>query len=436
MQRTFFFASVFAAGCLGGTAPGDDVAGDPDAGVTPSRCAEVMADAPLAPAGYSYRDALATATRNAWDGASMPGASNASYPGGKYRTINADAQGQRHPGCTTDGLSYEPASIPGYPCAARAFPFPDGVVEDTSKPIVILVHGNSETPNGWMSFVHADPGSITEYNADATARDQLAELLPARGFRTIAVDLRFDKVDDPPSPEGEDTGNTPKNMDHGWATPLVQELVRRVIEEHPDRQISLVGFSLGATVVRDALRRLWVEWDDATWAHNPLARAKDVVLASGTHHGVVSFAAQCGNNFTMRGTVTCEMGQRNQYTQTDFHRALNGPAMPTEGGEWGGWWETPCADGDYAYGKRGVCGDAPVEYTTITMEDLDNGTQLDEFVSEHASRLYPTDCAANLLNGVNDFDTSAYFYNGLFRYHYGAVRSDAGIAKVLAALED
>jgi hypothetical protein len=33
------------------------------------------------------------------------------------------------------------------------------------------------------------------------------------------------------------------------------------------------------------------------------------------------------------------------------------------------------------------------------------------------------------------FDTSGYFYNGYFRNHYGSVRSDAGIAKVLAALE-
>ena len=70
------------------------------------------------------------------------------------------------------------------------------------------------------------------------------------------------------------------------------------------------------------------------------------------------------------------------------------------------------------------------------MKDLENGTQQDEFVSEHASRLYPRACAANLLDGLNDFDTSGYFYNGFFRNHYGSVRSDAGIAKVLAALEN
>jgi hypothetical protein len=136
----------------------------------------------------------------------------------------------------------------------------------------------------------------------------------------------------------------------------------------------------------------------------------------------------------MRGTVTCEMGQRNQYTQTAFHRALNGP--PIDGlSAFGGWWETPCANGDYAFGKKNACGDNKVAYTTITMQDLENGTQQDEFVSEHASRLYPTECANNVLTGLNDFDTSGYFYNGFFRNHYGAVRSEAGIAKVITALE-
>ena len=53
----------------------------------------------------------------------------------------------------------------------------------------------------------------------------------------------------------------------------------------------------------------------------------DVIVASGANHGVVSFAKQCGVNLTMRGTVTCQMGQRNQYTQSSFHRPLNGPPI-------------------------------------------------------------------------------------------------------------
>ena len=106
------------------------------------------------------------------------------------------------------------------------------------------------------------------------------------------------------------------------------------------------------------------------------------------------------------------------------------------GGAYGGWWETPCADGDYAFGERDACGGHAVAYTTITMRDLPNGTQQDEFVSEHASRLYPEACADNVLTDPTDFDTSGYFYNGFFRNHYGAVRSPAGLAAITAALEN
>jgi hypothetical protein len=425
---------LLIAGCtLGGTGkpPGSDQQGS---GVDHSACGMAMADAPLAPGGFDYHDGMATSARNRWDAVSMPQPGDAMYPGGRYRTIGADSTGMTHPGCTTEGLTYAPASIAGYGCAAREFPFPSGAHEDTTKPIVILVHGNSESPTGWMKFVHADPSSLM-FPADTVARDQLAELLPAKGFRTIGVDMRTDKIDDPKSPEGKDTGNTPKNADHGWTVPILQELIKRTAIANPDRKISLVGFSLGATTVRDAIRRLWVEWADHKWDVNIMSRLDVVVVASGANHGVVSFAKQCGLNLTMRGTVTCQMGQRNQYNETEFHRPLNGPPMTTEHGEFGGWWETPCADGDYAFGKRMSCEGHVVQYTTITMQDLPNGTQQDEFVSEHASRLYPTACANNIVNGLNDFDTSGYFYNGFFRNHYGSVRSTTGLAKVVTALE-
>jgi hypothetical protein len=431
-------ATALLAGCLGGpSAPSDDDDDDSaaDAAVSLNACQTAMADAPIDDPAYGFRDTLATATRNAWDAASIPGDGQATYPGGKYRTLTADSAGDVHPGCTTDGLAYTAAAIPGFPCAARQFDFPAGVTEDPAKPIVILVHGNSETPTGWIRYVHPDPGSL-DFPADETPRDQLAERLPALGYRTIAVDMRYDRVDDPPSPEGQDTGNTPKNMDHGWGVPIVQEAIKRIVVANPDRRITLLGFSLGATVVRDAVRRLWVEWVDGTWDVNLLGRLDDVILASGTHHGVVSFAAQCGANRTMRGTVTCEMGQRNTYSQTVFHRPLNGPAIDPAGQQFAGWYETPCADGDYAFGRRGVCEGNAIQYTTITMQDLENGSQQDEFVSEHASRLYPTACAHNVVTGLNDFDASGYFYNGFFRNHYGSVRSDAGLGVIVAALED
>ena len=431
MRATF----VLLAAChLGGT--GMPSGGDDDgSGVSLDACQQAMQQAPVGSPGFDYHDALAIAEHNRWDGTSMPQPGDTSYPGGHYRTLTPDAMGATHPGCSIAGLTYTPASIPGYTCAAREFPFPDGTTEDTTKPIVILVHGNSESPTGWMSFLHPDPSSLM-FPADTVARDQLAEILPAHGFRTIAVDMRSDLIDDPNSPEGKDTGNTPKNSDHGWTVPILEELIRRVAMANPDRHLAVVGFSLGVTAVRDALRRLWVENQDGKWNTNIFAIVDDVILASGANHGVVSFASECGTNLTMRGTVTCEMGQRNQYTETAFHRPLNGPSSPTDNGQFGGWWETPCADGDYAFGKRGACGGHVVAYTTITMKDLPNGTQQDEFVSEHASRLYPTACANNALDELTDFDTSGYFYNGYFRNHYGSVRSNAGLAKVVAALEN
>ena len=43
----------------------------------------------------------------------------------------------------------------------------------------------------------------------------------------------------------------------------------------------------------------------------------------------------------MRGRVTCELGDRTSYVQTAFHKPLNGPD---------GAFETPCLDGDNAFG--------------------------------------------------------------------------------------
>ena len=71
---------------------------------------------------------------------------------------------------------------------------------------------------------------------------------------------------------------------------------------------------LGATTVRDALRRLWVENQDGKWDVNIFSRVETVVVASGANHGVVSFSKQCGLNLTMRGTVTCETSRLKLFT--------------------------------------------------------------------------------------------------------------------------
>lgn len=430
--------SIMALGlgaCLGGDGPPvmEDIV-DEDPHIDLAACQAALADAPTGVSAPSFNDALATAARNTWDGASVPAADDPNYPGGKYRTITADSTGNAHPGCSTVGLAYTPATIPAYACAAREYPFPDGTEEDTSRPIVILIHGNSDSPTGWEGFIHPDPGSLTDFQADMTMRKQLADLLPEAGFRTISVDNRTVLVDDPTS--NLITENAAFNVDHGWAVSLAQELIKRVVDANPGRQVSIIGFSLGATVMRDAVRRLFIEFRDGEWDINIFERVQDLVVASGAHHGVNFGDPLCDGNTTMRGTVGCEMGQRNTYTQTAFHDALNGPAMPDTSEGIGYWYESPCADGDYAFGLGNACGGNQVEYTTITMKDLEDGTQQDAFVSEYSSRLHPAECVKNVINDLNDFDTSGYFLNGLFRNHYGAVRSEAGLKTILDVLSD
>jgi hypothetical protein len=181
----------------------------------------------------------------------------------------------------------------------------------------------------------------------------------------------------------------------------------------------MVGFSLGPTLIRDALRRLHRE------NKKPFERMKDLVFASGAHHGVVNGDKLCTTNPTMRGKVGCEMGDRAHYKQTPFHASLNGPD---------GAFETPCADGDVAFGQKGVCGGHTVRYTTIVMQDsLDPGTGIlrDEFVDEASSALIG---ANNLTVPSSHVDTSNYFCGGAFKNHFGSIRSDIGLQSVMGAL--
>jgi pimeloyl-ACP methyl ester carboxylesterase len=314
-----------------------------------------------------------------------------------------------HPGCTTEGLSYEPAAIPGYECAAKAYPIG---AEDPSKPIVLLIHGNSDKPTVWESF----ETDSCDMEGPTEGAPMLAENLVSRGYRVLAVDMRHDQVDDP----GDDNEryNAAKNMDHGWGVPIAQHFIRSVLDAYPDRQISLVGHSFGVTVIRDALRRLFINEGVDVWS-----RLDDVVLLAGGNHGVSSFQL-CAANMTMRGRVTCEMGNRNAFSPTPFLRKINGP---------GGAWETPCGDGATAFGRSDACGGNAVEYTTIVMEDIPDGTQQDLFVSEASSRLEGAD---NQLIGLNDFDETNYFFCGLLKNHFGPARALAGLSIALDALAD
>jgi hypothetical protein len=184
----------------------------------------------------------------------------------------------------------------------------------------------------------------------------------------------------------------------------------------PDQKVSIVGFSVAPTVIRDALRRLHRA------NKKPFERIDTLVYLSGAHHGVSTFRKLCGPNPTMRGKIACELGDRTAYQPTDFEKPLNGP---------NGDWETPCLDGDTAYGQKGVCGGNKVKYVTQVMKDVKEGTYQDEFVSEGSSKLKG---AKNLTVELTDNDTSGYFYNGLFKNHYGALRSDAALKVLVPTL--
>lgn len=305
-----------------------------------------------------------------------------------------------HPGCSTAGLSYAPASIPGYSCAARDFT----TNEDTTKPIVLLVHGNSDSPLGWMAHSNdtCEPAGATE------GAPMLAERLASAGHKVLAVDLRSDLVDDPNG--NNETENAARNMDHGWSVPLAQHFIASVLQAYPERQVTIIGFSLGVTVIRDALRRLDVNDGLAPWS-----RIDDVILLAGANHGVSTFAL-CGTNPTMRGEVTCQMGDRAAFSPTPFLAALNSD-------------EAPCSDGATAFGRE-ACGGHVVEYTTVVMQDIPGGTQQDPFVSEASAALAG---ANNVAIGLNDFDTSDYFFCGLFKDHYGAARSLAALDIIVGA---
>src|SRR5690606_11910299 len=153
---------------------------------------------------------------------------------------------------------------------------------DKNKPVLLLVHGNSDQPSGWERYP-INGGS-----------PQLAEMATAAGMTVLAVDFRFDLG-------GESTAadqNPGQNFDHGWAVPIAEHFFDTVMKAYPDQEISIVGFSLGPTVIRDALRRMHRA------KKKPFERIRDIVLGAGSNHGVSSYRRLCGGgNTTMAGKV-------------------------------------------------------------------------------------------------------------------------------------
>jgi pimeloyl-ACP methyl ester carboxylesterase len=335
-----------------------------------------------------------------------------------------------HPGCTTTGIgtrlaidgtpaSYTPAVINGgaFKCSAKDYgtPSPD----DPTKPIIVLVHGNSSTPNDWEA-----------YSGDPAKTPMIAETLVGDGYHVYASDVRFDQV------PVDKTNNPAQNYDHGWAVPIVQSLLENLFEQYPPpRMFNIAAFSIGPTVVRDALRRMFKK------CLNPFSRIHALHYASGGHHGVSTYTMDCVSetnpaNSTMAGLAACQLGDRAEYTLTPFEAPLNGAQMDIAS------YDTPCSDGNTAYGLTGVCGGNTVVYTTVVFADQPNGTLLDEFVSQKSAALVgannmtvtqpePGSCTGS---GMSMMCTGYFLYPD-FEYHYGAIRSAQGIMIAKTALE-
>ena len=326
-----------------------------------------------------------------------------------------------------------PADIAGYDCAAKAY---DTSNVDPEKPIVILVHGNSSANTSFEEYfqqglagMQATTFSQFTFTIESMVREQLATKLLDDGFEVLAFDARTDLVNQ--LGDYDVMANGSRNIDHGWVVPMLQSMVNAVMTNNPNRQISLVGHSLGTTVIRDTLRRMYVAWtNQEQGAVNPFPQLTDVILASGANHGV-STGGSCDPNVrNMAVSVTCEMGDRGAFMPTYFSEVNNGP---------NDLYTAPCADGSYAFGSEDQCGDNVVDYTTITMEDLPDGSFQDEFVSEASASLDLEPCVENELIGLDDFDRSGYFFDGLPGFlanHFGSVRSDAGMALILQKLND
>lgn len=322
-----------------------------------------------------------------------------------------------HPGCTKDGITtraaidtkpagYTAAVLPNFPCAAKEYTPP--ATDDPNKAIVVLVHGNSSTPNDWEVYPdQADPKT-----------QQIAEKLLADGYHVYAADFRYDKVD-------VDNNNNPgKNFDHGWGTPIMEALLRSLHEKYPTRKINLAGFSLGTTIIRDALRRMHHRGE------KPFEFVHALLLGSGANHGVSTYIAYCSDPNApkyqnMRSYAACQLGNRDAYQATPFLTVLNGPD---------GAWETPCADGLHAFGQNNVCGGNKILYTTVVHTDHlgDGGTGAleDEFVSQKSAALLG---AEN--KDIDANDDTGYFIGGAFKHHYGSIRSPLGVTASVTALE-
>jgi hypothetical protein len=137
----------------------------------------------------------------------------------------------------------------------------------------------------------------------------------------------------------------------------------------------------------------------------------------------------------MAGLITCQMGDRTNFVITPFMTPLNGAQQDISS------FDTPCADGNTAYGLTGVCGCNKVVYSTVVFADPETGPLLDEFVSQKSAALVGADnmsvtepepgtCPAG-----STTNCQGYFFYPNFKYHFGAVRGAQGVQMAVTALE-
>ena len=65
------------------------------------------------------------------------------------------------------------------------------------------------------------------------------------------------------------------------------------------------------------------------------------------------------------------------------------------------------------------------------MRDISQGTFQDEFVSQSAAMLAGAD---NETDELTDQDQTGYFYGGAFKNHFGSIRSEAALTKIMSWL--
>lgn len=340
------------------------------------------------------------------------------------------------------GIGYTNATITGYPCAAKEYR-PTGT-EDTSKPIVILVHGNADDPTVWENCDATDTtdGQPNIYETKysncqntptdgAVAVDMISVQLTAAGYHAYAVDLRYDLV---PTDLTNSTATSPyynaaQQFNHAWSVPIAQKMVESLYTMYPNRKFVIIGHSLGVTIARDLLRRMHRAGE------KPFDRLQAFIGASGGNHGIKpgngtpgsgAYADLCGSdpshpiNKTIRGASACELGNYDGWVVSTFERPISGPSEN---------WETPCADGDTAFDQSGVCGSNKVAYTTLVDADAD-GTTHDEIVNGPSAALTG---ANNVLIGSDAQDHTGYFIH-ILPYHFASVRSKQGTDAIMAAV--